>query len=246
MTGIKRKYNTSDVNMLIAGKVVCANSIRNLAMIVASRPDMNLAFFNSFSTRIDKASKDILGLDPYKDLRPLTSMEKAKFDELINLLVSFHKEMIRGYRNAKGLLDANLRSLGFADNWKDVSQNGNQNKMVALLTMFDKNMTQELETQIYNHKVRPGIIAAIRSKIKPFIDINAEQEAAKPLVQELTQAEVVEFNEIFGTTEDICIVCWDLFKKDHVLRQEFSFQKIVKAMGNYHPRPKVPPIEPIV
>lgn len=238
-----RKYSTADVNMLIAGKVVIQNGLRHFIIINAERPDMDNNYFAALDLRIDNATRDILGLDPYKDLKPLTHQEDVKFDELLDLLVTFHKQMIRGYRKTKGSLDAHFSILGFNEYWIEVSENGNQNKMVNLLRQFDKNMSVNLETEIYAHKIKPGIITTIRSKIQPYIDANIAQEAQKPVVHELTSAQIKEFNEIYDTIIDICVICWDIFKKDHVVRDEFSFSKVISNLGNYTPRNPNPPTE---
>lgn len=236
-----RLYNTADVNMLTAGKVIIISGLRHLATINVTRPDMDTIYFNALGTRIDNATRDILGLDPYKDLKPLTHSEDVKFTELLGLLTTFHKQLKRGFRNTPGLLNAHLTTLGFKKYWKQVSKKRNQNQMVDLIKQFDLNMTIALETQIYNHKMQPGIIALIRTKIQPYIDANIAQEAAKPVVHELTSAEVAEFNEIYETIIDICVICWDIFKADKAVRDEFSFRKVTKNMGNHQTRPVVPP-----
>ena len=238
-----RLYNTADVNMLTGGKVVIENGLRHLVTINITRPDLDTIYFDALGTRIDNATRDILGLDPYKDLKPLTHSENVKFNELLNLLVTFRKQLNRGFRNSKGLLNAHLTLLGFKKYWKQVSKLKNQNKMVDLIKQFDLNMSVALETSIYAHKMQPGIIALIRTKIQPYIDANIAQEAAKPVVHELTSAEVEEFNEIYETIMDVCVICWDIFKKDKVVRTEFSFTKVVKNMGNHLTRPIEPPTE---
>ena len=235
-----RKYNTSDVNMLTAGKVIIQSAFRRIITINITRPDMDANYFNTLDLRIDNAFTNILGLDPYKFLRLLTQEEGDKFNELLDLLITFHKQMIRGFRTEKGELKSIFTLLGFNEFWKNVSRLKNQNQMVELLRQFDKNMSLQLETQIYEHKIQPNIISTIRADIQPFIDVNIAQEAAKPVVHELTSSEVIEFNEIYNTIIDISVICWDIFKKDIILRNEFSFSKVVKSMGNYHPRKPKP------
>lgn len=243
MTVPLRKYNTSDVNMLTAGKVINSNALRHIVIISGRRPDFDNTFFTTHDARIDNAFRNILGLDPYRFLRPLTHEVQTLFIEALDLLITFHKQMERGYRAEKGKLDSLFTKLGFNEYWKEVSVNKNQNQMADLLVKFDSNMSANLETQVYDHHIEPGIIANIRSKVQPYIDANVAQEAQKPVVHEITSAEIIELNEIYEVTMDICVVCWDIFKKDHIIREEFSFTKIVSNMGNHTYRPVDPPTE---
>lgn len=241
-----RNYHSSDVNCLTALIVLISNARRRIVEIGAVYSFITVSLLDTLKLRVENASKDYLGQDVFSELRHLTFDVNNEFGKLLSLLVTLHKNMERGYRKNKDLLLTNFTRLGFSAHWHEVSVLHNQNQMTEMLRKFDENMTPSLETQLYSHNVKPGIVEEIRALIPTYIAANEAQESEKPVTKELTKEGIVVFNDIYDDVMDIAVNCWDLYKKDPILRQEYSFRYIVSRMGNFHSRDTQPPVPPVI
>jgi hypothetical protein len=228
---LKRTYRASDVNLLTACATIINSAIANVVAITAVRPLWTLLFFNTLKTRIADAFPNFLGVDNAADMRAKTDLVNTTMDSAENDLTSFSKQVKRDFRTNTSKLDEILTTLGFKMHYKD-AKNQDQESMIELLFKFDQNMTPALQTDLVAAGMNAALITTIRGYAVTLRDANISQESAKALRGIITDAAVTEFNDIYGITVDVGVICQDIFKANKTLAKQFSFTHVVSLLDS--------------
>jgi hypothetical protein len=234
MSEVKRIFNYSDVNMLTASGTIINSALAQQPAITAKRPLWTLLFLQNLQTRINDAFPNVLGVDNAADMRDKTKIVLDIMKVAEPNLTTFKKQVERDFKDEEETLDEILTTLGFEAHYKRVKAK-DQEATIELLFKFDQNMTPALITQLAN--IAPQLITDIRAMATTLRDANINQETAKTMRGEITDAGVMELNGIYSIISDICIVCADLFKSNKTLQGEFYFSRAVDRIDGPNPPP---------
>jgi hypothetical protein len=143
-------------------------------------------------------------------------------DFRVNLRVDF---------DDKAKVEEIFRQLGFAAHYSS-AQNDDQEALIQLLYQFKQNMTDALKTEITSKGSPAQLIDDITEYADELNEANITQETFKGSTKEVTAEAVAEFNEIYKQAIGICKIASRIFKSDALIKQKFSFRRIIGGMGS--------------
>lgn len=228
---ISRVYTIKDVDMIVGAKTVAENFITHKDQIIPRRSVWADPFIEDFATRIDSAAEEYLGLDTKKDLKAATgqvvSLGAAALKDLGFLKIQIEADFDSDKKEMKQILN----KLGFNGTYK-LAKRGDQQALTQVLFKFKKGMTDEMKTTLTTKGIDATLIEDIKGYEKVFTAANVAQEKLKGSSKTLTAAGIAEFNEIYKQAIAICRICANLFAADKLVKDQFSFSRIVSNMGN--------------
>lgn len=227
---IPRDFNCKDSEMLTTSSEITVYAQSLLPQIVAKRPTWKDPFFPDLLTRINNAFNTYLGVDNAADLRKKTDillsiMKPAQAD-----LSTFKINITADFKNDKPRLQEILTLLGYNQYWKQV-QNDDEEACIQMLYRFQNNMTAPLRTEITDAGTSNDLITTILTYPDTLNQANISQEFSKSLRPVATKEAIVEFNAIYNTIISICTICRNIFIKDPVIRNNFSFSAVKKRLN---------------
>jgi len=104
--------------------------------------------------------------------------------------------------------------------------------MLELLYRFKTNIVPALQTEISAAGTDPGLITDIIGYADEFSASNIRQETLKGGRKEITQENVGELNAIYNEVIGIARISARIFKDSYPIRDQFSYAKILKALGH--------------
>ena len=228
---MQRNYPCKDVDMLMAGLIICTNFKKYKQQLTTMRPIWGDPFIDDFEKVINTAIKDYLGADTVSQQKTATqnvySLHK-KIMELLNLFkIQIDTDFAYNKEQRKWILD----TLGFTLFFNDAKRN-NQEALTQLLSRFTKNMDDELKTKISDKGIDISLIDTILSYPEIFKEANIKQEALKIQRKELTAEAQMEFNRIYMQVIGICKISMRIFNYSPQAKRNFTFSHIVNTMNS--------------
>lgn len=225
-----RKYNCSDVEMLMASKKIGESFTTNLAILAANRTDWTPEYAKDLLKRID-AGLEKLGVDAKKDLRAATSVLDSVQSPVQKDLAFFKTSIDDDFKNDAPKRVEIMRTLGFTEHLRGV-QKGNQESLIELLYTFSMNMTPILKAELTAKGMKATFIDTISGYAGTLKDANVTQETFKSSTKEITLEVRDTFEAIYTEIIGICKKASKLFNDQPVKKDQFTFSKVVKQLGS--------------
>ena len=228
---VTRVYTGGDAAMLttlaVLMGVITQSSIKTF--LLSKRSNWTVAFFKSLTDAIDAAFKDVLGID---NKTAQTKATKALYDAMDKVkpkLKSFREQVIIDFEDDNREAEI-LTNLGF-DLWSKV-QKDNQEALVELLSIFNKNMNPNLQAEI----VAAGIDVNYITDIITYADIiknkNIAQELRKKERKTVTNEGVIQLNKVFTDVNKVAKTAAVLYTEagDKLTAEKFSYVKTLATL----------------
>jgi hypothetical protein len=230
MTTVQRNYHTKDVDMLVTASTIIETSIANKAFLVSKRATWADPFLPNLKVKINTAIQTHLGVDSAKDLRvatqALTTIQKSAIKDLAECKVQIAED----FKSDKIRRDEILNQLGFASYHRD-AQKGDQEALINLLYQFKTNLSASLKTEITSKGTASVMLAGIVAYADVLKNADVSQETYKGTRKIITAAANKEFNEIYDQVISICKISTKFYKDRPEMKDQFSFNKISKALN---------------
>lgn len=225
-----RNYSVKDVDMLVTSSTILESAMANKKFLQQKRSTWADPFFDDLKQKIDTATETYLGVDSAKELRGAThallSIQKQATRDLALCKVQIDED----FKSDKPRRDELLKQLGFTGFLKK-TQTGDQEALIQLLYQFKTNLTAALKTEIVAKGTAKETLDAISTYADGLKDANISQESFKGSRKSLTAEGVKEFNDIHSQVMSICKIAAKLFMDNPPVKQQFSFNKVSKALN---------------
>jgi hypothetical protein len=228
---IKRAYRGSNADMLTVCSTLMENAEAHKNPLIAKRKNWADPFFPTVRARIDSAFPNILGVDSAKNLREKTAQVNTIMKNANSDLSLFKVQLETDFRGNKARLKEIMTQLGIAQH-NTAAKKGNQGEMLALLYKFKTNMTPELQSEISEAGTDSELITSIIGYADAFSASNVSQESLKGGRKELTMENLTELNAIYNQVIGIARIARSIFKDSYPIRDQFSYNKLLKAIGH--------------
>lgn len=227
---LKRSYRYKDVDMLIGSKTIAESFTARKDLIAARRPTWAGPFIGNFTTRIDQAIVDFLGLDPRQDLKAATRVVNEIQANALKDLGFLKVQIEVDFATSKPYMTRLLDKLGFDKNWKQATRK-DQQALTQVLFKCKKGLNASVRAELTAKGIDPVLIDTITGYAVTLTAANVTQEALKGSTKEITALGIAEFNEIYSQAIAICKICSRMFDKDKVVKSQFSFKTVIKKMN---------------
>ena len=182
-------------------------------------------------TTIQDAYGKHLNIDNAKELKNATKALNAIKEPAKDDLSEFNVQLKNDFKNNKSRLNEIKAALGFNAYYSKAST-GVQSALLNLLYQFKNNMTDELAAEINGKGMNPVLIPNIKGYAETLKAANVTQESAKKNRPKTSEASIIALNEIYNTVISICEIVYNIFKKDPVKQNMYSFTKTIEALGS--------------
>jgi len=230
MTTTKRKYNSKDVDMLVACSTIIENALANKTFLQSKRSTWTDDFFTAIQTKIDKALEVHLGIDSAKDLRGATQTLQTIQKQALKDLAEVKVQIAEDYKKEPVKQTEVLTQLGFTTYHKE-AQNGDQEALVQLLYKFKTNLTNDLKNEIASKGTAESILTQITMYADTLKNADITQETFKGTRKEITETAINAFNEIYDDVISIAKIAANFYKEEPLKKELFSFAKINKTLS---------------
>ena len=230
MTTTKRKYNSKDVDMLVACSTIIENALANKTFLQSKRSTWTDDFFTTIQTKIDKALEVHLGIDSAKDLRGATQTLQTIQKRALKDLAEVKVQIAEDYKKEPVKQTEVLTQLGFTTYHKE-AQNNDQEALVQLLYKFKTNLTNDLKNEIVSKGTAESILIQITMYADTLKNADITQETFKGTRKEITETAINAFNEIYDDVISIAKIASNFYKEEPVKKDLFSFTKINKTIS---------------
>ena len=229
--GTPKAFNYSAFDTLTVCETIVEQCIIDKTEIVKKRPGWADSYFPDLLTKIQDAYNKHLHIDNAKELKDATKALNSIKEPAKNDLSSFNVQLKNDFKDNKTRLNEIKNTLGFTAYYSKAST-GVQSAILNLLYQFKNNMTDELAAEINAKGIDPLLIPNLKGYADTLKAANVTQESAKKNRPKISDASIVALNEIYNTVISICEICRNIFKKDPVKSDMYSFTKTVEALGN--------------
>jgi len=229
----KRIYGASDVVMLMVLEIILENAKDNQAELLKENDNWTAAFFDAQLAKIKAAYKDILGIDPKKNLRKATDLVNDAIKTTLPLLSTFTVNL------ESAIIDDDRREeiltqLGFGLYYKK-AQRKNLPSFVSLLYQYKENMTLDLTTEVtFNKNVKPELIKSITDAADILKNDNIDKNALKTSTKTVTEVGVKQLNNLYTVNvKRFAKQVQNYYKKndDNVKAEMFTYTKLKKTVA---------------
>jgi len=235
-----RLYHAKDVDMLVTAATIVENAIANKRFLQTKRSTWTDPFFDDLKLKIETATQTFLGVDSAKELRGATQALMAIQKQAIKDLAECKVQVAEDFKNDKTRRDELLRQLGFTSYLK-YAQKGDQEALLNLLYQFKTNLTTTVKDEIVTKGTDKQILDGIIAYADGLRNANVNQENFKGQRKTITAAAVNEFNDIYNQVISVCKISAKFYKDEPVVKDQFSFAKVLKALNNLKPNIPVKP-----
>ena len=226
-----RNYNFSDVNMIMAAKIIAVNFKANLSELSILRTNWTPEYADAITRKIEYAVKNYLGIDARKELRK-TSGKLARVMQLAKIdLAAFKTQIDIDFSDDGTKLEEMLKRLSFTKNLRAV-QRGNQEALIELLYAFKTNMTDNLKQEIIARGMTPSLIDQISGYANVVKEANVKQEFQKGRSKKITHETAEVYNAIYHEIIGICKIASKHYQNNPVKKEQFTFSKVVANLNN--------------
>ena len=230
-----RNYSYSDVNMIMASKIIAANFKAGLSELSTLRTNWTNEYADDLAGRIDQAIENYLGLDAKKELRKASRQLFNIMKQTIQSLAAFKIQIDDDFKDNPPEREEILKNLGFENNLKAV-QRKDQEALIELLYAFKTNMTDALKREITSRGMNPDLIDNISGYAGAVKEANVTQESLKGKTRKITHEAAEVFIAIYSEIIGIYKIASKYYQNHPVKKEQFTFSKIV---ANLHVSGKV-------
>jgi hypothetical protein len=224
----KKVYPYRDAEMLLAAKTVVKSFQENIDLLSTYRTNWTPEYAEDLASRIDHAIDNYMEIDRKKDLREATAYLSSIQLPALRDLSAFRTQVAADFRQGA---EAILNLLGFNENFNDAKRKGSQEALIRVLAGFKMGMDDALKEKIVSKGMKPGLIDRIISYADNLKEANATQEMLKETSKMVTSEARTVFSEIYKEVIGICKIAYGCYTFDPVLREHFSFAKVVRNMS---------------
>lgn len=225
MTSISYPYKTSVV--LLACKTIATGFSANIQTLSQVRSNWTPEYATDLLNRTDQTIDKYIGADPKMDLLDASAKLYAIQLPALRDLTSFKIQVEVDFPDEASLI---LRTLGFNRFFRR-ARNLSQEDLIANLADFREGMTDELKTKLTSKGLSPELIVKIIGYADSARDANAQQEMLKESTKEITEEAKSAILDIYNEVIGICKIARGCFRYDPVLKNQFSFAKVVRNMS---------------
>jgi len=231
---ITPKFHCSPSELVTVTELVIGSAQDNKTKIVEKRPKIADPYLPNLLTRVIADKQKYIGMDSAKNLRSATAGVMSIMIPAKNDLSEFKTDLKVDFKENKARNDEILNMLGFKKYYTSVTRN-NQQGTIDLLAQFKLNLTADLEAEIIDKGMSPGLITRIKGYADSLDSSNLTQEAAKNHRPELTAEATKEFNWVYDEIIGVCESCQKVFKDNEAKKNLFVFSKILSTLrgGNH-------------
>ncbi len=227
---MKRKFRCSDLAMLTVAGTLADTFEQEKAVFVAESPYYDDPYLPNFKAAIETILSSVYGINPKNNLKEATRKVVQLTLDAKEDLQLVREQLVRGFRKEPEQRAELLQRYGFRAYW-DRACRGQQEAMIGLLFTFRNNLKAEDRALMEARGVSPSRIDRILAAATLLKEANTGQEGHKFTSKENTKDVVVQLNEIFDRTMDICFLGQRLFKDYPAKKEMFTFSKL---LSNQH------------
>lgn len=232
-----KHYSNKDVDMIIASAAITESALKNKNLLQAKRATWADPYFNNFKDKIDNTIKTYLGLDSAKQLRESTQFVYTIQADALRDLAEVKVQIEEDFKSNPPQKTEILNTLGFTTYYQ-ATRSKDQEALINLLYHFKTNLSLELKTTIVNKGTAAASLDAVVSYADALKNANITQEGNKGFKKELTAEAISAFNDIYDQAISIARISYKIFKDNPAIRDQFSFNKVVKNINNTKPTSK--------
>jgi len=226
---LKKNYNYSDVDMLMAALAILEFLKTNLLDFSLLRTDWTLKYITDLITKIKKAIETQLGIDARKSVRhAMASINQIKIPAK-NKLSLFKAQIQKDFKKDTARRDEILITLGFPKHLKGVQQNKNQ-PLIMLLYTFKTNMSAALRLEITTKGMSAALIDSIVAYAENFTTANLEQETSKTSSNGINNEIRDSFNSIYDEAIGICKTASTFYNNNPAKKVNFIFSRVINKV----------------
>ena len=224
-----KKFKCTVPVFFTASETIVKHCISNYDVLIVRKKAWENPYFPDLLAKLQESRARILGTDKFKEQRGATSALNTEQSAVLGCLSEFKVQFDVAFSDNLPQRDEILKVIGYADNY-DKAKKGNQESLIALLSMFSKNMTPELQTTITDKKLDLELITPILGYAVTFADLESNQEKAKGDKPNLTAEITNELNGYYNIIIGICKIARNKFKGNRQKQDLFSLAKTVNAI----------------
>ena len=224
---VERAFRMSKVRMLTTCGVVCERAIVHLAKLVVKKASFADPYFPDLKQKIRDAFSNILGVNNAAGLISSTEKLLGKKDEILTDAADFKVQVEQELRNDRSKARQYLTQLGFNQYYHATKTK--QTELVELLFSIQNNIAP-IETDLLALGVDKSCIDRLKAYAHDFNEAQIAQETMKVARKGETAEDLIELNDIYNEVYGASLMIQKFFKKNKVLRSEFSFMTIAANM----------------
>lgn len=190
-----RKYKGTAVQMLLALRLMSDNALTIIDKLIAIRAKWDSKYFQGVIATINTILKDDFGINPAIAVKEKTDQVLSMQARAKKLLQQVKTQVELDYRKdtAKGNRILEALGVGLFPAICDLSQS----QLVEVLTVFQKNLTPELEAELVANGMNTAMFTELKGLAFGYYNLNAEQEALKSSKSDLTDELNIKLNDIY-------------------------------------------------
>ena len=224
-----RIYKSSDIAMLLAGKVVAKNFLDNNNDLKKVKTTWTLEYVSSVVTNVDTVASNLLGktmkTQLFESTAKLDALTSPAHKDISSLKVQLDADFKKDAVNYKIMMD----ELGYTAYYKGVTK-GSQKEVIGFLNIFARNIGKYRDA--ITAKGTPAeLIDRILSYNEIVSQANTVQEQMKTLVKNATAENIDQLNALYEELSSICKIASDYYKQNPEKKELFTFGKIIAKMG---------------
>ena len=225
--------------VVTCGLVIIGHAEEYLTELVIERPLWTDLYFTTLKGRLTGFLGSMVGEDRSLLQREQTAVVKKLDQQAKDRLSSFKIQTEEDFRKNKPRLAEIFTTLGFNSFFKGAITKGESN-LVSLLERFKTNMLVDLQDEIIAAGGNVANITAIMTLAGAVPAANVIQEGLKGAKKKVTEDKVIDFNDAYDEVMSVCKVATNIFKKDPVKRQLFSYAHTLSILRGGTPAKVVP------
>lgn len=234
----QRKFKGSDVAMLSACEVIANHALNNIDAIQAVNSAWNEAYFSNISDSIKDILTNYFGLNSGTELKSVTDDLLKQQTEMLWHLTMLNSQIDVAYKADPAQRKQILSILGYTAWWDKAKRSKNQIALVALLEVFAKGCTKELQDKLIARKISDVSIQYILDNSSSVYQLNVRQEGLKDSRKFITVDLVNRFNDIYDQTMLYSRSLQTLFNGDPLRKKIFSYTHILQLLSPSHRQDK--------
>lgn len=227
---MKKKFNFKNLPMLVAALTLADHFDTEKQAFITENPAWDDQFIANFRTAVEAILTEYYGINTKEELKAKTKVINELAQKATDEFGMIKIQIERGFRASAERCTSILSQLGFDTYWSKASKK-NQSELIGLLLAFRNNLSAELRTELEQNGVNAQRLTTVVSYADTLNQANITQESLKGSSKLDTEKAVVALNDIYDRAMDICLIGQQLFKKDKLKKDLFTFTKLVKKQG---------------
>ena len=229
---VKPLYHGKTVNNVITMKVVAINFNEQISVLNPFRTTWTPEYAAGLELRVDATSEKFLGKktrdELFKATATLNKLITPAKDDLVTVKKTIEVDFVKNKTRCKELLS----TLGYTPGLTVTKMT--QLQLVAILTVFKRDLTPEIRTEITANGMPEALLDGIITYATDIYNANSVQEKLKTTTKEATGNMITELNDLYTEIIGICKLAADKLKRDPIKKEMFTYSKILRNLGEPH------------